>query len=539
MDAEAFLEEGVNAFSKALFGLAKVKVYNSEEFETDMDKCMAPSDSKIKKAIPPHSSDCRYEFENVDDEIASSVDSCDFWTYCKTFLPKKKSWGKVLSADQVLSFSKSMSGTILELNDEIKELAEKNFKRITYIMTESLTKAQVIDLIKKMIKAGIKNADDLKNEFYFQVIKQIRNNTSAESQYQGWAILASYACFFAPSEETCHPILNYLKFISMNHPDDDVQIWARFAFSRILNCYVSGPRLTLASTFELEYIRDHRKIPFTISFFTGGSIEVFVENYQTVGDLKDIVIEKLGLDKEKRAMYGFMEETVREDRIEECYVEDFVSVCDIISSWEHESHFYRKTNGGTPYIATFKLMFKMKHQVELEEGSNLELNMMFNEACYLFKNLHFSCSHEDLIHLTALDLQIRCGDWNEDLQTFIIANYYDRIANFVSKFEESEETVLEELTEKYKGLSGKKRNEAKKEMIDVVNTYDKARYVFFNVKIQENTNEEDDLPERLVVGLREDGMTFFDNTDKVIKKMEFSEIFKWGYSETTMVILYG
>jgi len=112
MDAEAFLEDGVNALQKALTGLAKVKVFNSEDFETDMDKILAPGESKIKKAIPPHSSDCRYEFDSMDDEIASSVDSCDFWTYCKTFLPKKKSWGKVLSADQVLSFSKSMSGTI-------------------------------------------------------------------------------------------------------------------------------------------------------------------------------------------------------------------------------------------------------------------------------------------------------------------------------------------------------------------------------------------------------------------------------------------
>ena len=541
MDAEAFLEDGVNALQKALTGLAKVKVFNSEDFETDMDKYLAPGESKIKKAIPPHSSDCRYEFDSMDDEIASSVDSCDFWTYCKTFLPKKKSWGKVLSADQVLSFSKSMSGTIQKLNDEIKELAEKNFKRITYIMTESLTKAQVIDLIKKMIKAGIKNADELKNEFYMQIIKQIRNNTSAESQYQGWAILASYACFFAPSEDLCHPILNYLKFIANNHPDDEIQVWARFSFSRILNCFVAGPRQTLASTFELEYIRDHRKIPFTISFCSRGSIEVFVENYQTVGDLKDIVIEKLGLDKEKRALYGFMEQTFRPDRIEECFVEDFVNVCDIISSWEHESYFYRKTNGGTPYIATFKLCFKLKHGFPLEEGSNLELNMHYNESCYLFRNLHYESSFDDLIMACALDLQIRCGDWNEDLQTYIVDSNYDRISNFRCKFEEerTEEQCIEALSEKYQSLSGKKRNEAKKEFTDLVKSYDKMGYVFFNVKIQESSNLDEELPERMIVGLREDGMTFFDTHYKLVKKMNYNEIFKWGYSETTMVLLYG
>jgi len=53
-------------------------------------------------------------------------------------------------------------------------------------MTESLTKAQIVDLTKKMIKAGMKNTSDFRDEMYFQVIKQLRNNTHTDSQYQVW-----------------------------------------------------------------------------------------------------------------------------------------------------------------------------------------------------------------------------------------------------------------------------------------------------------------------------------------------------------------
>lgn len=75
--------------------------------------------------------------------------------------------------------------------------------------------------------------------------------------------------------------------------------------------------------------------------------------------------------------------------------------------------------------------------------------------------------------------------------------------------------------------------------MDLVKNYDKSGYVFFNIKLQESTGEEDELPERMIVGLREDGMSFFSPDYEFIKKMDYNEIFKWGYSETTMVLLHG
>jgi len=408
-------------------------------------------------------------------------------------------------------------------------------------MTESLTKAQIVDLTKKMIKAGMKNTSDFRDEMYFQVIKQLRNNTHTDSQYAGWAILASFACFFSPSASSVHPLLNYLKFIAQNHPDDEVQVWARYSFTRIVNSFLVGePRSVLPSNFELEYIRDHRKIPFTISFSTGGSIEIFIENYQTIGDLKDITMDKLGLDKSKKACYGFLEQTTRPDRIDECYVEDFVVVCNIVASWEHESYFYKKVQGGSHYNAIFKLIFKMKHNIP-HEDENVAMNMMYNESCYLFNNLHFNSSYDDLIQLTALDLQIKSGDWHEDKQTYIINNYFDKIPNFVCKFKPKirEAQVIADLSEKYKALSGKKRNEAKEEFTEGVKIYDKFGYIFFVVKLQETQNCSHDYPERMMVGLRDDGMSFFDTDYQFVRKLEYGDIFKWGYSETTLVLLYG
>ena len=182
------------------------------------------------------------------------------------------------------------------------------------MMSEDLTDEQVIDLTKKMLKAALKNTDELKDEMYFQVIKQIRNNESVESQYKGWKILASYASFFAPSADSVGPVLYYLKHMAQNHPDDEIQVWARYSFVRIVQCKNNGMRQVLPSDFELRFIRDHKKIPFTVHFFSGGCLDMHVENYTLLEEVKEDIMDLLGLDKSEKYKYSFFEQSIRPDR---------------------------------------------------------------------------------------------------------------------------------------------------------------------------------------------------------------------------------
>lgn len=523
-----------------LLGIRAVKTSNPEAFETKLDKLIAPRDSKIGAIPNPMSDDINYDFDKLDSEVARNVESADFWTFAKKYIPPVVSWGRTLSVDQVLSFSKSMDTCILHLPEEIQHMGMKNFARITHILTESLTKAQVIDETKKMIKIGIRSSPKLRDEMYFQIIKQVRNNVNPESVLQGWVILSSYAVYFPPSDKATHPILNYLKFIAEEHNDTTIQSWARYAFSRLVIGYLGGGRAVLASNFELEYLRDQTKIPFTINFPNGGMIELFIENYQTFGDLKDVVMAQMGIDVASRMMYGFMEECCRPDRIDECYIEEFVNVCDLVSSWEHESHFYKKVLGGTPYNATFRVFFKLKHFYEIPGESNEKLNFFFNEAMYLFKGLHFDPSIEDLMQLCSLDLQVRLGDHDGETETYIINSYFDKIPNFPCKYGNlKEEKVIEMLSKKYTEMIGMKRNEAKQKFVDLVTESGMLGYCFYACKFAESENCDVNLTPRVIIGVREDGLKIFDTNYLELMTLEFKNIFKWGYSETTFVLLYG
>lgn len=293
--------------------------------------------------------------------------------------------------------------------------------------------------------------------------------------------------------------------------------------SRLIVVYINGPRQCLPSIFELEHIRDNRKIPFTVNFCTGGAIDFYIENYQTVGDLKAIVCEKLGIEASKKHKYGFLEVAKNSEIIDECYVEDYINACDIIASWEHESFFYKRTLGGIPYNAIFKLQFKMKYWEEadlVQEASALSLNLHYNECCYLFHNLHRDMELQDLLRMCALDLQIKSGDWDKDKQTYVINNYFDRIPNYQCKFRAylKESKVVADLGVQYESLIGTKRNEAKQEFIDLVKKTGTGTgrvstfgNILFAVKFVDAENCDGiNFPDRMFVGFNMNGVVFWD-----------------------------
>jgi len=94
-----------------------------------------------------------------------------------------------------------------------------------------------------------------------------------------------------------------------------------------------------------------------------------------------------------------------------------------------------------------------------------------------------------------LDLQIKSGDWDKDKETYVINNYFDKIPNYDCKFSRNlkDEKIIEQLSQEYQNLSGKKRNEAKQDFIDLMKMTKPRRVttfgnILFAVKFQEMEN---------------------------------------------------
>lgn len=181
----------------------------------------------------------------------------------------------------------------------------------------------------------------------------------------------------------------------------------------------------------------------------------------------------------------------------------------------------------------------MRYPVDIEKDSKPYLNMRYNESSYLFNNLHFNCTVDDLLELFTLQLQINMGDCDQGKKEYVRENMFSNVPNYESKYLKSEEDFVDDIEASYENHTGKKRNEAKKAFNEIIEKYDMFGYNFFVVKVQEQSNCEMTYPNRVIIGIRMDGIAIFDLSWNKIKDITFGDAFKWGYSESTCVILYG
>lgn len=70
------------------------------------------------------------DYNQIDGDILKKIDKSDFKEYCKENVKEQSYWtfGKKLTIDQILSYSKTMHAPILNIPKEVRDLAMKNFK---------------------------------------------------------------------------------------------------------------------------------------------------------------------------------------------------------------------------------------------------------------------------------------------------------------------------------------------------------------------------------------------------------------------------
>jgi hypothetical protein len=56
------------------------------------------------------------------------IENSDFKEYTQEYVKERTFWGKKLTVDQILSYSKNLHGPILNLSKAVEGLALKNFK---------------------------------------------------------------------------------------------------------------------------------------------------------------------------------------------------------------------------------------------------------------------------------------------------------------------------------------------------------------------------------------------------------------------------
>lgn len=179
-----------------------------------------------------------------------------------------------------------------------------------------------------------------------------------------------------------------MKNTSEKSHDEEIKQWAKFIFKRIIVGYYTEGRKVLPCTSEIKNIKERKKLITKIRLFSGGYVDVFFENYETVKDISDQTCQKLGIPKEHWSRYGCFEITIKDNCIEEAFVEEYNKMADVVASWEHEEDFYLAKLGKKINVR-FELYFKMRFYYPLNKELELDRLLLYNEVRSLFGIFNF------------------------------------------------------------------------------------------------------------------------------------------------------
>jgi len=382
------------------------------------------------------------------------------------------------------------------------------------IINEKVTKTAAVNIIKRIIKMAVKNSAELRDEVFFQIIKQVRFNYRQECCYQAWDLLCVISCYITPSETAVYPILNYLKGTIETNRDEEVRRCARFSLVRVMRGFLTKGRGVLPCTSEIEAIKKKQKLSCRIYLFTGGFLTVYFENYTVVSDILRQICEMMEIDRDHFANFGLVEVATKQGGIvEECFVEDFIKVGDVIASWEHERLFYQRKLG-TSIDVKFCLYFKVRFFYPLDRTDLNQSLLIYNECCYMFKNCHCNINDEELTELMGLHLQIFFGDHNDAKAEEIRKYLYEQIPRHEAKFAANKEDMVLRILARYVEKKGTKRNDCRIAFVGILSKQDSYLRNYYRCKVDSLSQDLHELKDSLVLALGEKNMRVL--TDKYV-----------------------
>ena len=229
---------------------------------------------------------------------------------------------------------------LTNLPASLNDIAVQLFKNLVSYMGDRRSSKKEDSHLKKHMRLAMNSPEELKDEVYLQLIKQLTNNPSEQSREKGWTFFSIIASIYPPSMELYYCLIKYLLNI-IDGNDDNLKQRANYIAIRLMKTFQNKRRYS-PSLVETNYIRVMKPIPVEINFFSGAATTMQVESYTTIRDLKTAVMRKLQLNIERIPYFALYEICYKPNCIEERYLSENFKVCDVISVWDKESEDYKK-----------------------------------------------------------------------------------------------------------------------------------------------------------------------------------------------------
>ena len=261
--------------------------------------------------------------------------------------------------------------------------------------------------IKKILKILFnrkkEKQEEIINEAYLQVLKQMKDHKVPEKALRGWNALAILASCVCPNQKLSYSIMNYLLMEIESNTDPNMANRMNYIFARLYRSHLS-PRNLPPSEGEINHIEQMTQINLQINLFSEeGSIIIPIESYTTARELKDKLMKNLEYSPSRSVYFSLYEVCLKKDKTEERFIDDNEKLCDVLSLWEKETIEMHKNKE----IIEFKIYLKIFIYFSYTESDIETVDFIYSQAVYDVLNSKFNLKEQDVVTLAALQMLVK------------------------------------------------------------------------------------------------------------------------------------
>lgn len=404
-----------------------------------------------------------------------------------------------------------------KLSEDVrKRLQEEDIAADTYSSWLESRPTSNLEKLHFIIGHGILR-EELRDEIYCQICKQLSNNSNKSSHARGWILLSLCVGCFAPSDQFVKYLLNFIR----NGPPG----YAPYCEDRLRRTFANGTRGQPPSWLELQATKSKKPLMLPITFMDANHKNLLADSATTAKELCLQLSNKIGL----KDQFGFS-----------LYIALFDKVSSLGSGGEHvmdaisQCEQYAKEQGAQERHAPWRLFFRKEIFAPWHDPSAdaVATNLIYQQVVRGVKFGEYRCEKdEDLAMVAAQQYYIEFGD-QLNLQKLLesLPNYIPD--HYLKPGEKSVERWANLIVVAYKkGYYYREKVEPSKVKEDIVE-YAKLMWPLLFSRFYEALRVSgpelkaiSGIPKNdVIIAINWTGLYFVDDQEKVLLELSFPEI---------------
>ena len=481
------------------------------------------------------SRDCILGPDSASIELKNEMMTLNPDNFLPKLLNKRTKFFKEIPYTEILKVEKSEISQPLLNMEEINDIetAKQMFRNLLSYMKLRKSSKETILHAKKYLRLVKQASPILKDEAYLQVYKQLHNNHEYQSFMAAYKMLAILSSCFAPDNKNIY--LFILKFL-YNEMQETKNILVlnhiKYIFARMVKTK-EHERKNVPCREELEFIEFLRPIPIIIHLFDGTKININVESYTSIKDVKEKVINNLFLDIQNSMNYCLYEICTKSNGTEERFLDDSERICDIISVWKSEMDKDIKNK----IESYFRFYFRILIFTPFGKDDTETLARVYYQNAYDVIVGRFPLNVEKVITLASLQLFNIFVDDEARARKSLEENLEQYIPKKKITALEKDEWIRS-IMKKFSQYVGVSRIDAQWNYIEELKNIHTYQTTQFDAKFNKKKSSvnEDNIPEICIIALKPDGVAILDQELEQVVFYEYEIIINWGISKDQFIL---